>query len=225
MTPLDLNDNDRDMPEDPWAVEQPPPPQAKPEFTPVSYALETPDETVRRTGLAYSAGIVFVASVAFMLFIGWLADWVLGSSPWGIVGGIVIGSIIGFVQFFRLTSRIFGNNKPDIIFASLFCHHFTDEELIKMMAWMKANSTLGFFINDLHRHPVAYHFIKLTSRLFSSSYLVKNDAPLSVLRGFKKQDWQNILQKAGIRNYTIEWKWAFRYLVQSPLSPPASGGA
>ena len=44
---------------------------------------------------------------------------------------------------------VFGNNKPDIIFASLFCHHFTDEELIQMMVWMKANSTLGFFINDL----------------------------------------------------------------------------
>jgi 2-polyprenyl-3-methyl-5-hydroxy-6-metoxy-1,4-benzoquinol methylase len=110
----------------------------------------------------------------------------------------------------------FGNHKPDIIFSSLFCHHFTDEELIKMIIWMKANSTLGFFINDLHRHPVAYHFIKFTSKLLSSSYLLKNDAPLSVLRGFKKQDWKSILQQAGITNYIIEWKWAFRYLVNSP---------
>jgi hypothetical protein len=113
----------------------------------------------------------------------------------------------------------FGNNKPDIIFASLFCHHFTDEELIKMMAWMKENSNLGFFINDLHRNPISYRFIKFTSRLFSSSYLVKNDAPLSVLRGFKKQDWENILQQAGIINYTIQWKWAFRWLINSALTP------
>ncbi|MEP6595465.1 MAG: methyltransferase domain-containing protein [Ginsengibacter sp.] len=112
----------------------------------------------------------------------------------------------------------FGNNKPDIIFSSLFCHHFTDAELIKMMIWMKANCALGFFINDLHRHPVAYHFIKFASRLFSSSYLVKNDAPLSVLRGFKKQDWENILQQAGITDYTIKWMWEFRYLVKSSLS-------
>ena len=67
-------------------------------------------ETVRQSGLAYSAGIAFFASVVFMLVIGWGADLLLGSSPWGIVGGIVIGSIIGFVQFFRITSRIF---KPE----------------------------------------------------------------------------------------------------------------
>lgn len=113
----------------------------------------------------------------------------------------------------------FGNDKPDIIFTSLFCHHFSDEELITMMQWMKANSKLGFFINDLHRHPIAYHFIKLATKLFSKSYLVKNDAPLSVLRGFKKIEWKNILHKAGIINYTIQWKWAFRYLITAPCPP------
>jgi F0F1-type ATP synthase assembly protein I len=69
---------------------------------------ESTAETSRRSGLAYSAGIVFFGSVAFMLLLGWGADLIIGSSPWGIVGGIVLGSIIGFVQFFRLTSRIFG---------------------------------------------------------------------------------------------------------------------
>ena len=92
-------------------------------------------------------------------------------------------------------------------------HHFTDEELIIMLQWMKANAKIGFFINDLHRHPIAYHFIKIATKLFSGSYLVKNDAPLSVLRGFKKKEWENILLKAGIKHYTIQWKWAFRYLI------------
>ena len=64
-------------------------------------------ETVRRSGLAYSAGIAFFAAVVFMMILGWGADLLLGSSPWGIVGGIVLGSIIGFVQFFRITSQIF----------------------------------------------------------------------------------------------------------------------
>jgi 2-polyprenyl-3-methyl-5-hydroxy-6-metoxy-1,4-benzoquinol methylase len=117
----------------------------------------------------------------------------------------------------------FGNNFPDIIFTSLFCHHFTDEELIKILKWMKANCTLGFFINDLHRHPVAYHLIKHLTRLFSKSYMVKNDAPLSVLRGFKKHEWKRILQQAGIKNYTIKWKWAFRYLIVSPLPDGEQG--
>jgi Methylase involved in ubiquinone/menaquinone biosynthesis len=107
----------------------------------------------------------------------------------------------------------FGNDKPDIIFTSLFCHHFTDEALIEMLQWLKTNSKIGFFINDLHRHPVAYYLINFLSKLFSRSYLVKNDGPLSVLRGFKKKEWKNILVKAGITNYTIQWEWAFRHLI------------
>ena len=107
----------------------------------------------------------------------------------------------------------FKNNKPDIIFSSLFCHHFTNDELVEMLHWMKNNSSVGFFINDLHRHPLAYHFIKMTTKLFSKSYLVKNDAPISVLRGFRKNEWKEIFKKTGITNYSIEWKWAFRYLI------------
>ncbi|MDQ2720477.1 MAG: methyltransferase domain-containing protein [Bacteroidota bacterium] len=107
----------------------------------------------------------------------------------------------------------FGNDKPDIIFSSLFCHHFADIELREMLNWMKNNSIIGFFINDLHRHPVAYYFIKIATKIFSKSYLVKNDAPLSVLRGFKRKEWINIFQTAGISNYSIKWKWAFRYLI------------
>lgn len=68
---------------------------------------ETMAETVRQSGLAWSAGIAFFAAVVFMLVLGWGADVLLGTSPWGIVAGIVLGSIIGFVQFFRITSQIF----------------------------------------------------------------------------------------------------------------------
>jgi F0F1-type ATP synthase assembly protein I len=75
------------------------------------YSPPSQDETVRRTGLAWSAGISFFGAIVFMLFLGWLADWLLGSSPWGLVGGIVLGSIIGFLQFFRITSQIFNGEK------------------------------------------------------------------------------------------------------------------
>lgn len=103
--------------------------------------------------------------------------------------------------------------RPDIIFSSLFCHHFSDEELVSMFQWLNKNAAMGFFINDLHRHPLAFYSIKWLTGLFSNSYLVKNDAPRSVKRGFKKKDWIQILQKAGIENFEIEWKWAFRWLL------------
>ena len=103
--------------------------------------------------------------------------------------------------------------KPHIIFSSLFCHHFTDQELVDMLQWMRCGSRLGFFINDLHRHPLAYYSIKCLTRLFSRSYLVKNDAPLSVKRGFKRQEWKHLFEQAGMANFVCEWQWAFRWLI------------
>lgn len=107
----------------------------------------------------------------------------------------------------------FGGQKPDIIFSSLFCHHFTDGELLTMLQWMKKNATTGFFINDLQRHPMAYYSIMLVTNLFSKSYQIKNDGPLSVARGFTKKEWYAILKSASINAFSIKWKWAFRYLV------------
>ncbi len=102
---------------------------------------------------------------------------------------------------------------PDVIFSSLFCHHFTNEELLYMLQWMHKNSVGGFFINDLQRSAVAYYLIKWLTGIFSRSVLVKNDACISVARGFKKKDWEALLHKAGIENYSVQWRWAFRYLV------------
>lgn len=67
----------------------------------------TTAETIRRSGLAYSAAIVLFGSVVFMMILGWFADLLLGSSPWGIVGGIILGGLVGFIQFFRITAQIF----------------------------------------------------------------------------------------------------------------------
>ncbi|TAH05935.1 MAG: methyltransferase domain-containing protein [Sphingobacteriales bacterium] len=102
---------------------------------------------------------------------------------------------------------------PDIVFSSLFCHHFTDEEMVSQLQWMQQHCSKGFFINDLHRHWLAYYSIKWLTALFSKSYLVKNDAPLSVRRGFRRNEWKELLEQAGIKNYAIQWKWAFRWLI------------
>jgi 2-polyprenyl-3-methyl-5-hydroxy-6-metoxy-1,4-benzoquinol methylase len=103
--------------------------------------------------------------------------------------------------------------KPSIIFSSLLCHHFKEAELLQMLQWMKQHAEKGFFINDLHRHQLAYYSIKLITKVFSNSYLVKNDAPLSVARGFKKKEWEQLLNRAGIDQYSLQWKWAFRHLI------------
>ena len=105
------------------------------------------------------------------------------------------------------------DTKPTIIFSSLFCHHFNEQGIIEQLKWMQKNTVNGFFINDLQRNSIAYFLIKILSMLFSKSYLVKHDAPLSVARAYTKKEWRKMLELAEIKSFSIQWKWAFRYLI------------
>lgn len=101
----------------------------------------------------------------------------------------------------------------DIIHCSLFCHHLKNEELVALFVLLKQQARVGFVINDLQRHWFAYYSIKFLTGVLSRSSLVKNDAPISVLRGFKKSELENIFQRAEVNNVEIRWRWAFRYLM------------
>lgn len=108
-------------------------------------------------------------------------------------------------------SQDFAQHKYDVLVCSLFCHHFTDEQLVKMFEQLHQQAQVAVIINDLHRHWFAYHSIKWLTTLFSKSYLVKNDGPLSVWRAFKRDELKQLVQQAGIQNYSLRWMWAFRW--------------
>ncbi len=80
-----------------------------PIFAQSPYHSESSDETIRKSGLAYTAAIILLGAIVFTLILGWFADLLFGTSPWGKVGGIILGSIIGFIQFFRTTSQLVKN--------------------------------------------------------------------------------------------------------------------
>lgn len=105
----------------------------------------------------------------------------------------------------------------DVVVATLFFHHFTSAQLITILKQLKEQVNIGLVINDLHRHPLAFYSIKLLTKLFSKSAMVKYDAPLSVLRGFTRSELILILKEAGITRFTLFWKWAFRWQVIIPL--------
>jgi SAM-dependent methyltransferase len=103
-------------------------------------------------------------------------------------------------------------NLIDIMHCSLFCHHLNDNELIDLFGIVKANNGVGFVINDLHRHWLAFWGFYLLTRLLKGSTLSKNDGPISVLRAFKRKELKSLFIKAEVVSYSIRWKWAFRYL-------------
>lgn len=119
-------------------------------------------------------------------------------------------NITGIVSDYR--EYLKSNTNIDIVHCSLFCHHLKDDELIELFQYVNQYAKVGFIINDLQRHWFAYYSIKFLTRLLNGSTLVKNDAPLSVLRGFRKEELNELLKSASVKNFSVEWKWAFRYL-------------
>jgi 2-polyprenyl-3-methyl-5-hydroxy-6-metoxy-1,4-benzoquinol methylase len=101
----------------------------------------------------------------------------------------------------------------DVVISSLFTHHFDDRQWVQLIRKMVDCATYAVIVNDLHRHWFAYHAIGILTRVFSKSHLVKHDSKVSVLKGFKKKELITILEEAGISNYTIKWKWAFRWQI------------
>jgi len=63
-------------------------------------------ETNRKSGLAYAAGFSLFSAVVAGLIAGWLMDRWLGTRPWLLVAGIVLGAAAGFYQFIRVSSRL-----------------------------------------------------------------------------------------------------------------------
>ncbi|MEO6522540.1 MAG: methyltransferase domain-containing protein [Mucilaginibacter sp.] len=105
------------------------------------------------------------------------------------------------------------SNQFDVVFSSLFTHHFADEEWIVLVKKMVDSSKKAVIITDLHRHWLLYYAIIFIAYTFTKSKMARFDGPLSVKRSFKKHELVNLLQQSGLTNYKIEWKWAFRWQV------------
>jgi ATP synthase protein I len=69
-------------------------------------ARDDQQETNRKSGLAYAAAFSLFTAVVAGLVAGWLMDRWLGTRPWLLVAGIVLGAIAGFYQFIRISSRL-----------------------------------------------------------------------------------------------------------------------
>ena len=112
--------------------------------------------------------------------------------------------------------------KIDIVHSSLFTHHFSQQQLTSLFTQLKEQAKTGIIINDLQRHWLAYYSIKFITRLFSRSAMVRNDAAVSVARGFHKKELVEVFKNAGIQHYSIVWKWAFRWKAIISLSSTTS---
>lgn len=105
----------------------------------------------------------------------------------------------------------FGSLKYDIVLCTLTLHHFSDEKTINLITTFNNNATKGIVINDLQRSKLAYRLFHKICIVFSLNKMSREDGLISILRGFKKNELEDFSKKLNLKNYTIQWKWAFRY--------------
>lgn len=117
-----------------------------------------------------------------------------------------------------LTTDLFDHRpaRPvDFIVSSLFAHHLNETQLTGFLRWMEANAARGWFVNDLHRHPLPYHVFRLASRAARWHRFVRNDGPVSIARAFRRDDWARVIRAAGLpeREVSVRWRVPFRLCV------------
>lgn len=109
----------------------------------------------------------------------------------------------------------------DVVMATLVCHHLSDQSLIDFIERACRVARKKVILNDLHRHPLALYSFQALCPFIFRNRLVQHDGPLSVKRAFKKHEWEHYLKEAGLskQQYRIEWKWAFRWMVEITPAP------
>lgn len=99
----------------------------------------------------------------------------------------------------------------DIALCTLTLHHFKDEKIIDFIQTLNQKTNVGIVVNDLQRSKVAYRLFQIICFVFQLNKMSKEDGLTSILRGFKKEELIAFSNKLKLANYTIAWKWAFRY--------------
>lgn len=99
----------------------------------------------------------------------------------------------------------------DVVVSSSFTHHLTDDRIVEFLQWMEANSRMGWFINDLHRHLVPYHTFHSVAQLAGLHRFVRHDGPVSIARAFVAEDWERLLDVAAIDRSGVEIEWMFPF--------------
>jgi len=86
----------------------------------------------------------------------------------------------------------------DYVFSSLFLHHFTDEQVVELLAGFGRVARKQVLVIDLWRHPVPYYFISRTRWLFGWHPVTVYDGAISVEAAFSPQELTNLARRAGL---------------------------
>jgi SAM-dependent methyltransferase len=91
----------------------------------------------------------------------------------------------------------------DFVFSSLFLHHFTDDQVTRLLAGFHAVARRALVVCDLERHIAPYLFLPATQRLFRWGKITVHDGVISVRAAFRPGELLGLSKKAGIQNAEV----------------------
>lgn len=123
--------------------------------------------------------------------------------------------IAGDVQLIRADSLAlpFADRSFDFVSASLFMHHFQDDDVVRLLAGFARVASRAVIVNDLVRNLIPYYFAKLTGPILATSFLTRNDGPVSVLRGFTAEELSGLARRAGLTSFSVNRIFPYRLLM------------
>lgn len=101
----------------------------------------------------------------------------------------------------------------DAVISSLVTHHMSEDQLVAFLRFMEAEARLGWLVNDLHRHALAYHGYPWLARAMGWHRIVREDGQLSIARSYRPAEWPPILARAGIVGAEAARHFPFRLCV------------
>ncbi len=106
----------------------------------------------------------------------------------------------------------------DFVTASLFLHHFRDEDVVSLLADFGRIARRAVIVNDLVRNLVPYYFTRIAGPFLAWSFLTRNDGPVSVLRGFTADELDELAGRAGLVSTEVNRLFPYRLLLVANVS-------
>jgi len=109
----------------------------------------------------------------------------------------------------------------DYALSSMFLHHLSDDEAVRVLAAMSRVARRGIVAADLLRHRRAYAWISLLT--LRSNPMVRHDARVSVAQAFSKAEALQLRDRAGVEFAQFHRHFGHRFVLAGQKAGAAAG--
>ena len=92
----------------------------------------------------------------------------------------------------------FRDHSFDYVFSSLFLHHYSDSDVVRLLAEAGRVAKKRVLVTDLWRLPIPYYFIGYTRPLFKWHPVSVSDGKISVEAAFRPGELAHLARQAGL---------------------------